>query len=98
MRSNASSRRCNASTVGTVARWPKPRWMARIPGRWHVATGTHSRKPLDDWLARILGSLARWRPWPSGVGIPLENALEYLGRFDTLVHELEGNVAFARTV
>jgi hypothetical protein len=29
---------------------------------------------------------------------PLENALEYLGRFDTLVHEFEGNVAFARTV
>lgn len=29
---------------------------------------------------------------------PLENALEYLGRFDTLVHQFEGNVAFARTV
>jgi hypothetical protein len=29
---------------------------------------------------------------------PLENALEYLSRFDTLVHEFEGDVAFARTV
>ena len=29
---------------------------------------------------------------------PLENALEYLSRFDTLVQEFEGNVAFARTV
>ena len=29
---------------------------------------------------------------------PLENALEYLSRFDTLVHEFEGNVACARTV
>ena len=29
---------------------------------------------------------------------PLDNALEYLGRFDTLVHEFEGNVVFARTV
>jgi hypothetical protein len=29
---------------------------------------------------------------------PLENALEYLSRFDTLVHEFEGNVVFARTV
>jgi len=29
---------------------------------------------------------------------PLANALEYLSRFDTLVQEFEGNVAFARTV
>ena len=29
---------------------------------------------------------------------PLANALEYLSRFDTLVHEFEGNVGFARTV
>jgi hypothetical protein len=29
---------------------------------------------------------------------PLENALEYLGRFDALVHEFDGNVTFARTV
>lgn len=29
---------------------------------------------------------------------PLEFALEYLSRFDTLVHEFEGDVAFARTV
>lgn len=29
---------------------------------------------------------------------PLANALEYLNRFDTLVQEFEGNVAFARTV
>ncbi len=29
---------------------------------------------------------------------PLANALEYLGRFDTLVQEFEGNVGFARTV
>lgn len=29
---------------------------------------------------------------------PLENALEYLNRFDTLVQEFEGNVGFARTV
>jgi hypothetical protein len=29
---------------------------------------------------------------------PLKIALEYLSRFDTLVHEFEGDVAFARTV
>src|SRR5439155_522131 len=29
---------------------------------------------------------------------PLANALEYLSRFDTVVQEFEGNVAFARTV
>ena len=49
-------------------------------------------KSKDPRVARTLAAAAfRSRH-------PLANALEYLRRFDTLVHEFEGNVGFARTV
>jgi hypothetical protein len=87
---------------GVDARYGRTLAEAALDGAEPWAMARRYGKALTDAVRRLTSKNPRVARTLAAAAFrsrhPLANAFEYLGRFDTLVQEFEGNVGFARTL